>query len=533
MTDSYITLLRQPDDIKIQTEASSARFEEKRDYIPPEVRLDCKLQNGALAVILYPSDQPVCRLRLRYNGDFSRVRAVKGEYWGAMIPHQPLDDFFFALADTEGGQVLHSYGVKTGGNAFASFCCDPCGITVWLDVRNGTSGVRLKEPLLCAEFVCRQGKSGENAYLAAKEFCGMMCASPKKLTHLPYGMNNWYWAYGNADADSVIDQACYLAALCKDFASPENPPYMVMDDGWQAAHARMQGVYSYNGGPWLPCVDRFPSMQGLADAIHKTGCKAGLWFRPLLTLEHFPKEAALPQKPGGAGFRLDPTHPFTKQKVAADTARIAGWGYDLIKFDFSVSDFLEGHPENITTEHLYDRSVTNAQALKALYTIIAENAGDALVMECDGASQLSAGLFALSRCGGDTSGNLWEVSVRGGVHTFLKLVQNRSYFAADMDCGVFTERVDKGMNFEFLRLAAICGTPTFASVKPGILTSGEEKRLSEIFALAAAHKEEEDAIPMDWTYAASPGEFWYRGEKITFDWFSEYGGSRRYMTFWG
>ncbi len=529
--NDFVSLLRQPDDIKIQTADSVLRFEEKREYTAPDVRVECVVQNGALAVILYPSKEQVLRLRLRFCGDQSGVRAVLGEGWTAMIPHQPMDSYFYALVPTREGEVLHGYGIKTGGNAFAQFCCDPAGITLWLDVRNGTGGAVLTKPLVCAEVVCREGTASEKPFDAAKAFCRQMCDAPKLPDKPLYGFNNWYWAYGEADADCVIRQAAYLAALCKPFSSPDHLPYMVMDDGWQIAHTRVMGNFRYNGGPWVPAADRFPSMKELAEQIHKAGCKAGLWFRPLLTLGHVPKEAVLPPVDGGVGLRLDPTHPFTLKRVEADVRRFADWGFDLIKFDFTADDFLCGHPDNIDVSHLYDRTLTNAQALKLLYEVIANAASDRLVMECGGVNHLSAGIFPISRCGDDTSGNLWEVTLRGGLHTFLKLPQNRTFHAADVDCAVFTDRVDHSLNLQYLQAAAICGCPAFASVKPDCLTQAEEQRLAEIFCLAAKHTALEDAEILDWSYAAAPSNFCYRGEQIQYPWYEEYGGSRRFMTF--
>ena len=60
-------------------------------------------------------------------------------------------------------------------------------------------------------------------------------------------------------------------------------------------------------------------MQKTAEAIHKKGAKAGIWFRPLLTREAVPKEAVLCEECGGT--ILDPSHPFTLEKVYSDAKK--------------------------------------------------------------------------------------------------------------------------------------------------------------------------------------------------------------------
>ena len=128
---------------------------------------------------------------------------------------------------------------------------------------------------------------------------------------------------------------------------------------------------SYIGGPWL-ANERFGDMRKTADAIHEKGAKAGIWFRPLLTLGDVTEEAKLTKFSAG-GVILDPTHPYTLERVENDARNIHSWGYELLKHDFSTMDIIGDSPF-ATAKHtanickpdrkFFDNSVTTATAIK-------------------------------------------------------------------------------------------------------------------------------------------------------------------------
>lgn len=528
MKNTFLDIIRTPDDIKIQTENSPFRFEEKGTVNDTRADVEFITENNVLNIRLYPNGDKVKYIRLRWNGDISDVNTMIGDAversatddvnWHAFLPHAPMPWYFY----TNDGECLHGYGVKTGCNSFANWFADPYGITLLLDVRNGKNGVECDE-LLCAEVVCRKGAIGEDMYRAAQAFCKCMCDKPNLPKKPVYGLNNWYWAYGAIEEKVVLQEAQFLSSLTKGF---KNKPFMTIDDGWQIAHAKGK----YNGGPWNLTNENFVSMQTTAEKIHKLDCRAGIWMRPLLTLSHVPAEACYDSTYSKNAIVMDPTHEYTKQKVTEDIKMISSWGYDMIKHDFSFFDLFGATISDNMPPHFYDKTKTNAQIMKEFYQTIQDAAGDTIIMGCNTINHLAAGIHEVQRSGNDTSGRHFENTRRYGVHSMMRLPQNNAFFKTDPDCAAFTERVSKKLNFDFLEMAAITGSATLASVTPHILNKDEEKRLQQIFAIADTIKSEDYATITDWTRTAVPSKFEFDGKEYNYNWYEDYCGARNFVS---
>ena len=350
-----------------------------------------------------------------------------------------------------------------------------------------------------------------------------MCDKPNLPSEPVYGLNNWYWAYGAIEEKVVLEEAEFLGSLTKGF---EHRPFMTIDDGWQIAHVKGK----YNGGPWYLTNENFKSLADTADKIHKFDCKAGIWIRPLLTLAHVPAEATYNSPAKNGGLTLDPTHEFSKELIFNDIKRLSDWGFDMIKHDFSYIDLFNADITNIPYSKFYDKSKTNAQILKELYTLIQEAAGDTLIMGCNTINHLAAGIHQIQRSGNDTSGRHFEFTRRFGVHSMVRAPQNNAFFKTDPDCAAFTEKVSKELNFNFLEMAAITGAATLASVTPHILNSAEEKRLQQIFAIADKIKYEDYATVSDWDHTAVPSKFNYLGKEYNYNWYKDYEGARHFVS---
>ena len=109
---------------------------------------------------------PLERLHLRWLGRFPDGSRFLGDHWERSYGDLEWRGFdadrvmpWYFLAAT--GQGTHGYGVKTGARAFCFWQADAEGISLWLDVRNGGSGVQLGERrLAAAEVVALRGASG-------------------------------------------------------------------------------------------------------------------------------------------------------------------------------------------------------------------------------------------------------------------------------------------------------------------------------------------------------------------------------------
>ena len=540
----FIDILRDPDNIKIMTEDTPFRFEEGAAN-EVNVKLDFAVKHNALFVIIEPTTEKVKWIRLRWHGDFSKVRSVwhdgfeRGDHmyvadttWSALRPQEMMPWNFAVLTLNN---VLHCYGVKTGVNSFCYFQCDRSGITLWIDVTNGSGGFSPKEPFVATEIVCQKGVEGEIPYRAMQKFCKVMCDKPNLPKEPVFGFNNWYWAYGKTNQDEVLNEAKFLSSLCSgDFPSK---PYMVMDDGWQIDCRK-----GYNGGPWDRTNDRFPSMQKMAEDINKAGCKAGVWIRPLLTHDNVPDEAIYKSNFTKNGNVLDPSHPYTIQKVSQDISRIHDWGFDLIKHDFTTTEiFGRGNIPTLSwpgmlnpldypaVSEMFDQTRTNAQIIRDFYRAIQNAAKGSVVIGCNTIGHLVSGIHEVQRVGNDTSGRVYELTVRNGIHAMMRMPQNETFFRLDADCAAFTDMVPAKFNLDFLEAMAITGTTTFASVSPGILKEKEAQRMSEIFRIAATIKPSGFATVEDWDRTSAPAEFMYCGKLKIYDWWQHYDGARLFM----
>ena len=469
-------------------------------------------------------------MKLRFRGDLSDARLVMGDSyeriselvpydakWTGLVAERPLP-WYFHLHD---GEALHSFGVKTGPAVFCTFYCDEGGITLWLDVRcGGRAAARLTEPLEACRVVCRKGGVGEDPYLAAAAFCRMMCEKPNLPKEPIFGVNNWYWAYGNITNEIVRRETAYLKEMTVDAVCR---PHMIIDDGWQVAHRA-----GYNGGPWNATNEGFPALCEVAAEIREAGARPGIWFRPLLDTKG-PEGAKSPASTHPDGFQLDPSHPYTLEKVATDVAFLRDAGFELIKYDFTIHDSVRRQIGNNDFGAFYDNTKPTCYIMRNLYRTIEAASGSANVLGCNAYSHLVAGLHAAQRGGDDTSGRNFEQTRLCGVGCMTRMAQNNTFFAYDPDCAAFTDMVAHDINLDFLEMAAITGAVTLASVTPGCLTAEEMARIRRIYRIAsmgglAARSERYvgDNMP---SHFITPD-----GTRFTYDWYSYYDGRRNGWT---
>ena len=109
---------------------------------------------------------------------------------------------------------------------------------------------------------------------------------------------------------------------------------------------------------------------------------------------------------------FDPSHPEVLEYVAKTTKTLTqDWGYELIKHDFSTFDIFGKWgfemQTNITENgwSFYDKSKTSAEIVKNFYSVIKENAGNAIIIGCNCIGHLCATYHQLNRTGDDTRGH--------------------------------------------------------------------------------------------------------------------------------
>lgn len=518
---AFLDLRRQPDGVTVQTAtayvplrpAPGGRWEGAGVVASLEETAD------ALRVGLAAPSDAVQRLHLRWRGRLDGVRLLLGDAWErsygdlawrSFTPDRAMP-WYVAAWD---GRRSDGYGVRTGAGALCFWQVDPEGISLWADVRSGGAGVRLgARALAVCDVVCRPGREGERPFAALHAFCRQMCPAPRLPAAPVYGENDWYWAYGKNSAATVRDDASRIV----DLAPPDaNRPFAVIDDGWQPE----RGERAQPPGVWDRGNEKFPDLPGLAADVRRIGARPGIWIRPLLAPSDAPDGWRLARE----RTVLDPTVPAVLDKVAADVARLRGWGFELIKHDYSTFDLL-GRWGFQMGASLTDAGWTfaegpgrtTAEVVGALYDAIRAAAGDVLVLGCNTVSHLSAGRFELCRIGDDTSGTDWNRVCRMGVNTLaFRAVQHGAFYAADPDCVGVTNQIPWAANGQWLDLLARSGTVLFASLAPDALGDGQRRNLRS--ALARAARPQPLAEAVDWQGTTWPRRWRFGNGEQAYDW---------------
>lgn len=539
-----ILKVNKPDFIELTTETKTVTAKwENDDYNLDDINVKLNQDNEHLAIFLTAQTSKVKWIKLRWNnlswdknvrflGD-AWERGYGDMEWKGMNPNRFMPWYF--CAKSEAKSVC--YGVKVRPSAMCFWQVDSLGMTLFLDVRCGGSGVNLKGRVIKLADVIACEMRDCTSFEAMQEFCGQMCEDPILPKYPVYGSNNWYYAYGKSSESEILADCDYILNLTKDI---ENKPYMVIDDCWQEHHR----LNEYNGGPWTKGNEKFPDMKALADKLVQKGVRPGIWVRLLLNEdENIKNEWRLSHN-----NCIDPTNPEALNYIKEDIKRICNWGYTLIKHDFSTFDLFGKwgfQMSPLVTDdgwHFYDDSLTSAEVVKLLYKAILDASveasnGEALILGCNTIGHLGAGYMHINRTGDDTSGVIWERTRFMGVNTLaFRLPQHGKFYEIDADCVGIDGGISWSMNKQWADVLAKSGTPLFISVRPNILDETEKQELHEI--LKVASKQEHHVIPVDWEETTCPEHWQDKDHDIDckYQWFEETGlkfnpNSIRYQTF--
>jgi alpha-galactosidase len=407
------------------------------------------------------------------------------------------------------GTITRAFGVKTGAKCFCSWELSPKKLELFLDTSSGAAGVALGERVLqAAEIVTTEGLPTTPAFQVATRFCEIMCDKPRLPKQPVYGINDWYFAYGNNSKKLILDSTQAMAELAP---ASDNRPFSVVDDGW-------------SGFDYQTPNDKFGDMSLVATEIKKLAMKPGLWTRPLLANSKSKATELIPLRKGENGDRYyDPTLPETLQRIDTTIRLYKDWGFDLVKHDYTTYDFFGRWgfemKDGMTAPgwHFHDRSQTNAEILLHLYNTIRQAAGEMVLIGCNTVSHLSAGIFELNRIGDDTSGKEWARTLKMGVNTMgFRLPQHKTFYAVDGDCVGLTTQIPWEKNKQWLQLLAESGAPLFISAQPEATGPEQKTYIKTCFAMAA--QDQPTGEPLDWTTNSQPAKWLLNGREVDFSW---------------
>ncbi|HEY1786597.1 MAG TPA: hypothetical protein VGJ73_00510 [Verrucomicrobiae bacterium] len=523
--DDFNNLDRIPDSVSVTTESGAITLARGSgdSWTNVPVRVTTTPRSTGLGIVLFAPGIAIKSLEIHWQGNLPANGLYLGDAWERAYGDlewkpanaQRIMPWYFLAKH---GTVTDGFGVKTEPSALCYWTVETNGITLHADVRCGGMGVELgKRKLPVCTVVCRQGQINEAPFAAARAFCSQMCPRPRMPRQPVYGFNDWYCTYGHDTAAKFLTNVEFVAGLSR---GNRNRPFAVMDDGWQS-----KGENGKSPGLWNQVNPAFSStmtMPEIAKAVRGLGAQPGLWFRPLLANADQPQSWRLQRNP----MILDPTVPQVRVFIRQTVKRFRGWGYELIKHDFTTYDLCGrwGMDMNgsVTADGwaFADRSKTTAEVIRSLYEDIRSAAGgDTIILGCNTIGQISAGIFEMQRVGDDTSGNNWARTRKMGVNGLaFRATQQGTFFAIDPDCVGQTsnDSMPWEKNSQWLYLVAHSGTTLFISIPREIVNQAQQRELSE--ALSAASNTQPLAEPLDWMKRRTPEHWLLDGQEKTFSW---------------
>jgi alpha-galactosidase len=416
-------------------------------------------------------------------------------------------------------------GVKTNASTFCAWGLDAGKLSLTLDTRSGGNGVQLgNRTLKSAELVSITSQGNETPFQTARRFMKVMCDTPRMPQQPVYGINDWYFSYGNNSSALIIEHTKLIAPAADGL---KNRPFSIIDDGWfKTSPCGPEEKWSW-GDDMITPNKNFPDMKQLADDIRKEGMRPGLWMRPLSVKVRTNESLLLPIIKGRYKDMpvLDPSIPENLETIKSYFKTYHQWGYEMIKFDYTSWDIFGKWGMQMTRDRamtepnwsMYDTTKTNAEIISAMYKAIREAADKQYIIGCNTFSHLSAGLFELNRIGDDTSGNEWDRTRKMGVNTLaFRGIHHGAFYAADADCVGLTTKVPWEKTERWMQLVAKSGTPLFISAQPEATGKVQLKSIQACFQLAS--KELPLGEPLDWLESPVPKKWKLDGVVENFNW---------------
>lgn len=491
--------------------------------------VDLLVQGESIAVEIESPRSSLTAVTLCWKQTGRDNSRILNDHWertyGDVSWHVPSDSellpWYFMEHD---GRSTIGVGVKTGT---ASFCYWQVGkerVSLTMDTRSGGSAVQLSgRKLLAAEIVTTKSNPGESPFQTARRFMRTMCDNARMPAQPVYGINDWYFTYGDNSEDLILEHTRMMAPMAEGLS---NRPFSVIDAGWFVTSPSLPKESWWGDRLDLP-NSKFGDMSRVAERIRKAGMRPGIWTRPLCGSHNDPYSLMLPLVKGRDAQRpvLDPTIPENLERISELFKVYNSWCYDLVKFDFTSFDIFGKWGFEMMRDgaisssgwSMHDNSKTNAEIILNLYKTIRRAAGDTYVLACNTISHLSAGLFELNRIGDDTSGNEWARTRKMGVNTLaFRGMHHGIFYAADPDCVGVTNKVAWDKNKQWMHLVAKSGTPLFISAQPDATGSAQKAMIKESFALAS--QDLPLGEPLDWMESAFPKRWKLKEEEVSFDW---------------
>ncbi len=507
-------LMRMPDDVTAILNARTVHLHSLDDarWTYRELVVYVREQKNSVSIEIEAPGARLSAVTLHWRTEKNASSPILNDHWertyGDVSWHMPRTSEILPwyFMETTSGST-NGFGVKTGTSSICFWEIRDGMLNLTLDTRSGGNGVHLGgRKLLAAEIVITKSFPGETPFQTTRRFVGTLCDKARMPAQPVYGINDWYFTYGNNSAKLILEHTALMAPMAEGLS---NRPFSVIDSGWFQKPPAFPDDCCW-GDTMGSSNNRFGDMEKLAEQIRQLGMRPGIWTRPLCGSHKDSPALMLPLIKGREELRpvLDPSIPENLERIRQYFRLYTQWGYELVKFDFTTFDIFgkwgfEMLRDRTMTEpdwNMKDTTRTNAEIVLGLYETIREAAGDACVIGCNTFSHLSAGLFELNRIGDDTSGNEWDRTRKMGVNTLaFRGLHHGVFYAADADCVGLTTRVPWQKNKQWMELVASSGTPLFISAQPEATGTEQKAAIRESFALASQQSPCRRTIGLDGT----------------------------------
>jgi len=523
-------LINAPDEVWAQTDTGWVQLKSSGGslFSFKDIELSLKTKGNALGVNVQSPSMALRGVRLKWNYPVKPAAKVLGDHWERSYgdaawksPDSNTKNPWYVLLHD--GMQTAAFGVKTGCNTICWWAVNQNSLELTCDTHSGGVGVQLgARKLHAADIIATGSAADETPFLTARRFCKLMCGKPRLPKQPVYGINDWYYAYGNNSAKLIREITGLMADLVTD---TDNRPFSVIDAGWAVYSPYLPG-----DGGWADDFskpnDKFGDMHQMAGDIVKLGMRPGLWTRALCAKYNDSPNLLAPKIPGRDDPKnpvLDPTIPENIERVRSNIAVYKQWGFEMVKHDYSTYDITGKWgiemADAITAPvwSFNDKSKTTAEIINHLYRSIREAADDMYIIGCNTMSHLSAGVFELNRIGDDTSGREWARTRKMGVNTLgFRMPQHNTFYAADGDCVGLTNQVPWDKNKQWMQLLAESSAPLFISAQPEALGTEQKAFIKQCFSKAA--KAQPIGEPLDWLTNPLPAKWKLNGREVDFDW---------------
>jgi len=223
--------------VKLDDGIHELQSSDKQNWTYKDVTVKLQYNHNDLSASVHSPSMALHNVALQWNYAAPSTSILLGDHWERTYGDVHFQPALFSRKlpwyfVQHNGAITTCFGVKTGCNSICYWQVGDGKMQLTMDTTNGGSGVKLGDRVLhAADIIGTKNKPDENTFATARRFCGMMCPAPRLPKQPVYGINDWYFAYGNSSYDLIIQHTTLLADLATD---TNNKPFSVVDDGWSA-----------------------------------------------------------------------------------------------------------------------------------------------------------------------------------------------------------------------------------------------------------------------------------------------------------